>query len=94
VHGEDIRRPLGIQHDIAEEALVAVADNYTGTNLLIGSKRRIAGLRLRADDAAWVHGDGPEVSGPLVSMILAMSGRTGAVDDLGGEGLATLASRM
>ena len=28
----------------AEGALVAVADNYKKTNLLIGSKRRIAGL--------------------------------------------------
>jgi uncharacterized protein (TIGR03083 family) len=92
VHGEDIRRPLGIRHDIAEEALVAVADNYVGTNLLIGSKRRITGIRLVATDAGWAHGDGPEVSGPMTSLILAMSGRTGALGDLGGPGLALLTS--
>jgi len=93
VHGEDIRRPLGIKHGIAEEALVAVADNYTGTNLLIGSKRRIAGLRLVASDAGWTHGDGPEVNGPLASLILAMSGRTEALGDLDGPGLDVLTSR-
>ena len=93
VHGEDIRRPLGIRHAIAEEALVAVADNYAGTNLLIGSKRRIAGLRLVADDASWAHGDGPEVTGPLTSLILAMSGRTGALGDLSGPGVEAVASR-
>ena len=94
VHGEDIRRPLGIRHDIAEEALVAVADNYTGTNLLIGSKRRIAGVRLVATDAEWTHGDGPEVTGPMVSLILAMVGRSGALGDLGGPGLDLLAPRI
>ena len=94
VHGEDIRRPLGIHHDIPEAALGAVADNFTRTNLLIGSKRRIAGLRLKATDADWSSGDGPEVTGPLASLVLAMSGRQGAVGDLEGEGSATLAGRI
>ena len=93
VHGADIRRPLGLGHQYAEGALVAVADNYTKTNLLIGSKRRIVGLRLRASDCDWVHGDGPDVSGPLSSLILAMAGRTAAQDDLFGDGLATLKGR-
>ena len=94
VHGEDIRRPLGLHHDIPEAPLAAVADNYSRTNLLIGSKRRIAGLRLRANDAEWTCGDGPEVTGPLASLIVAMSGRRGAVGDLAGEGVATLGSRI
>ncbi len=93
VHGEDIRRPLGLRHQYAEGALVAVADNYTKTNLLIGSKRRIAGLRLRATDCEWAHGEGPDVNGPLASLILAMAGRSGAHDDLDGDGLAILRTR-
>ena len=94
VHGADIRRPLGLDHRVDEAALVTVADNYVKSNLLIGSKRRIAGLRLVASDAAWTHGDGPEVTGPLSSLILAMSGRSGAVDQLGGEGLGLFVSRI
>jgi len=93
VHGEDIRRPLGITHTVPEEALMAVADSYKKSNLLIGAKRRITGLRLRASDATWTTGDGPEVSGPLVSLVLAMTGRKAAHVDLAGEGLVTLADR-
>jgi uncharacterized protein (TIGR03083 family) len=93
VHGEDIRRPLGIAHRSPEAALVAVADNYKKTNLLIGSKRRIAGLSLRATDIDWTHGEGPEVAGPLISLIMTMAGRTDAQPDLAGEGLTSLAGR-
>jgi uncharacterized protein (TIGR03083 family) len=94
VHGEDIRRPLGLAPDRAPEAvLIALADSWKKSNLLIGAKRRIAGLRLRATDANWVHGDGPEVAGPLTSLLLAMTGRKGAHDDLSGEGLTVLGSR-
>jgi uncharacterized protein (TIGR03083 family) len=94
VHGADIRRPLGIAHTVPEEALVAVADSYKKSNLLLGAKKRITGLRLRASDADWRHGDGPEVTGPLASLVLAMTGRTDALRDLDGEGLPTLSSRM
>ena len=70
-----------------------MADFYRGSNLLIGSKRRIAGLTLRATDAEWTHGTGPEVSGPILSLVMAMTGRKVADDDLTGEGVATLRSR-
>jgi uncharacterized protein (TIGR03083 family) len=93
VHGEDIRRPLGLSRTAPEAALEAVADSWKNSNILIGAKRRIAGLRLRATDSSWTHGDGPEVSGPMASLVLAMSGRKGSLSDLTGEGLATLTSR-
>jgi uncharacterized protein (TIGR03083 family) len=93
VHGEDIRRPLGLEHQSPVPALVAVADSWKGSNLLIGAKRRITGLHLRATDAEWAHGDGPEVAGPLQSLILAMTGRKAVFGDLAGDGLAELATR-
>lgn len=93
VHGEDIRRPLGLQHRTPEEALIAVADSWKNSNLLIGAKRRITGLRLHATDAEWSHGDGPEVSGPLSSLVLAMVGRKGSHTDLSGDGVSLLATR-
>ncbi len=92
-HGEDIRRPLGLRHRPSDAALVTVADSWKRTNLLIGSKRRIAGLRLQASDLAWSHGDGPEVIGPMLSLVMAMVGRKAAQADLSGEGLAVLATR-
>jgi hypothetical protein len=93
VHSEDIRRALGIQHKYPADAVVTVADFYKGSNLLIGSKSRIAGLRLQATDATWSHGTGPEVSGPILSLVMAMTGRKQADDDLAGDGVATLRSR-
>ena len=93
VHSEDIRRPLGIQHTYPTAAAVRVADFYKNSNLLIGAKNRISGLHLRATDADWSYGDGPEVAGPIVSLVVAMTGRRAALDDLAGEGVATLRSR-
>jgi uncharacterized protein (TIGR03083 family) len=92
-HGEDIRRPLGLHHSSPEPALIALADSWKKANLLIGAKRRIAGLALRSTDSDWSHGEGPEVRGPLISLIMAMSGRQGVHGDLEGEGLAVLAAR-
>jgi uncharacterized protein (TIGR03083 family) len=91
VHSEDIRRPLGITHDYPADAAEQVADFYKGSNLLIGAKKRIAGLTLRATDTDWSTGEGPEVTGPIVSLVLAMTGRP--ADDLSGEGVATLKGR-
>src|SRR5262249_3841009 len=94
VHAEDIRRPLGIAHDYPLDAVTRVADFLTKANLLSVSKKRTAGLTLRATDTDWSTGSGPEVTGPAVSIMLAMTGRTPALDDLKGDGLDTLRSRM
>jgi uncharacterized protein (TIGR03083 family) len=93
VHAEDIRRPLDITHAYDTAAAVRVADFYKGSNLIIGAKKRIAGLRLRATDAEWTTGDGPEVAGPIVALVLAMTGRKPAHADLTGDGVATLSAR-
>jgi uncharacterized protein (TIGR03083 family) len=93
VHGDDMRRPLGLDHHSPEGALIIVADAWKKSDLLIGSKTRVKGLRLTATDATWTHGDGPDVRGPLQSLILAMTGRSQALGDLSGEGVAVLASR-
>jgi len=90
IHAQDIRAPLGIQHDYPTDAVVQAADFFKGSNLLIGTKRRIAGITLRATDADWSHGTGPEVSGPILALVMAMTGRTTAVDELSGEGVAKL----
>jgi uncharacterized protein (TIGR03083 family) len=94
LHGEDIRRPLGIGRDYPTETLLTVADFYKGSNLLLGTKTRIAGLTLRATDADWSTGDGPEVTGPMISLLLGMTGRTAGLSGLSGEGVATLRSRL
>jgi len=93
VHAEDIRRPLGIRRAYPPEAVRQVLDFYKGSNVLIGTKRRVEGVTLRATDTDWTHGSGPEARGPMLSLLLAGTGRRIALDDLAGEGVAVLASR-
>jgi uncharacterized protein (TIGR03083 family) len=93
VHSQDIRGALAIPHDYPEDALVQVASFYQGSNLIIGTKRRIAGLSLRATDLTWTHGSGPEVAGPMIALVMAMTGRKAAADQLSGDGVQQLISR-
>jgi uncharacterized protein (TIGR03083 family) len=93
VHGEDIRRPLGIAHQYPVDAVTAVTEFYAGSNVLIGGKRRVQGLTLQATDTDWRHGEGPLVSGPALELLLATTGRTSALEQLSGPGVAELRSR-
>lgn len=93
VHAEDIRRPLAIRHDYPMDAVVQVADFYKNSNLIIGTKRRIEGLTLQATDANWSHGTGPKVSGPMIALLMAMTGRKAVAEELSGDGVATLQAR-
>jgi len=93
IHGEDIFRPLGIPREHAMEHVLVVADFYKGSNLVVGAKKRIAGLTLRATDAQWTTGSGPEVTGPSMSLLMAMVGRGQVLADLGGAGVDQLRAR-
>jgi len=93
VHSEDARRPLGIRHSYPTDVVVQLADFFKGSNLIIGTKKRIAGITLQATDADWRHGDGPTVEGPILDLLMAMTGRKLPLDTLSGDGVATLRSR-
>ena len=93
IHSEDIRRPLGIAHDYPSAAVVRTLDFYKKSNLIVGAKKRISGLTLKATDADWSTGSGPVVEGPAMSLLLAMTGRKQALDDLTGEGVQALRTR-
>ena len=93
IHSEDIRRPLGIKHEYPLDATVRCLDFFKKSNLLIGAKSRIAGVTLKATDTDWSTGSGPEVSGPAHSLLMAMTGRKAALDDLSGPGVETLRAR-
>jgi hypothetical protein len=60
----------------------------------MAAKTRIAGLSLRATDVDWSTGTGPEVAGPILPLVLAMTGRRAALAQLSGPGLDTLAARF
>jgi uncharacterized protein (TIGR03083 family) len=94
VHGEDILRSSGQGFsDHPVEHVVTVADFYKRNRFPLGVKRRISGVTLRMTDAEWSYGSGPEVAGLGISILMAMVGRSTALADLKGDGLAVLAAR-
>jgi uncharacterized protein (TIGR03083 family) len=94
VHGQDIRRPLGLSRQIPEDRARTCLDYISGTNLAVGAKKRIAGLRLEATDMDWSHGDGPLVRGTGEALLMILNGRKEALPDVDGPGKDTLTSRM
>jgi len=93
VHAEDIRRPLGIKRDYPVASVTRVLDFYKGSNLLIGTKKRITGLQLKATDTEWSTGSGDVVEGRAIDLLLAATGRQAALDDLTGPGVDVLRGR-
>ncbi|MFI2427623.1 maleylpyruvate isomerase family mycothiol-dependent enzyme [Streptomyces sp. NPDC018955] len=93
VHGEDIRRPLGIRRDRPVDVVTRVAEYYRGSDLVVVAKGRIGGLELVADDGPFTAGSGPLVSGGTVALVMAMTGRAAYCDDLEGDGVEILRSR-
>jgi uncharacterized protein (TIGR03083 family) len=93
VHGEDIRHPLGIPHDYPLDWVTRSAEFYAGSNALIGGKKRVAGVTLKATDADWTHGTGPTVEGPAVALMMTTTGRTAYLEQLTGPGVELLRAR-
>jgi uncharacterized protein (TIGR03083 family) len=93
VHGQDIRRPLGIDRVPPADRTVLALWSMVRTGVGLGNKKRIAGLRLVATDVDWTHGEGAEVRGPAEALLMATCGRRVALDDLEGPGVDTLRSR-
>lgn len=93
-HSEDICQPLGINSGVADEALIGTLQAFVNTGFPLGSKKRVAGLTLSPNDLAWSHGSGPKVEGPGKALVLAIVGRTAALKDLTGDGVAELTRRL
>ncbi|MFI9557876.1 maleylpyruvate isomerase family mycothiol-dependent enzyme [Nonomuraea endophytica] len=93
VHGEDIRRPLGIRRDHPIGTLTRLAGYYVGSNQVVPAKGRVRGLRLAADDGPFASGSGPLVTGSTLALIMAMAGREDYLDELSGDGAALLRER-
>lgn len=93
VHGEDIRRAVGLVHSYPREAVVRALRLQARTpESFGGAKELTARVRLSATDAGLSIGAGPEVTGPALSLLLAVSGRRVAAGELDGPGLTLLAA--
>ena len=93
VHAQDVTRPLGLAYSSPTD-VVAASLAYVATNRFMGGPRRLDGLRVVSTTTGWTTGDGPEVRGPDVDLLLAVTGRRDGLAGLEGPGLERLASRL
>jgi len=95
VHGQDMRRPLGLPHGLRLDRLRVSLDFLTGGRAWgFTPRRRLAGLRFEATDLDWRWGEGPLLAGPAEALMMAMTGRGVALSELDGPGVRPLAARL
>ncbi len=76
VHGEDVRRPLGINRRYPGEHVMTALDYIARTGARFGGGReRVRGLRLSPHPDGRAIGQGPDVRGTPIALLLAASGR-------------------
>ena len=93
IHGEDIRRPLGLRSRTPTTTAEQLARFFSRTEFAVVSRSRIRGLRLEATDAHFSVGVGPLVRGPVLSLLMVITGRAAHTADLDGDGVPELAAR-
>jgi uncharacterized protein (TIGR03083 family) len=93
VHGEDIRRALGIKLAYPLDQVGRALTFYSGSEPIIHGKSRVAGLTLKATDQDLSIGSGPVVEGTTMDLLIATSGRKLVLDQLSGPGIDTLRNR-
>jgi uncharacterized protein (TIGR03083 family) len=95
VHGEDIRRPLGLVRTYPMTSIDMALRYQLETGASWGGGReRAAGFRLRASDSGLEHGSGPEVTGSSLTLLLAVSGRPVERKELSGDGASCFARKL
>ena len=93
VHGQDVARPLGRRH-VPPPEVVAACLAYVAGNRFMGGPQRLAGVQLVSTDTGWTHGDGAQLRGPDIDLLLATAGRRAGLEQLEGPGAEVLAARL
>ncbi|MFT4128079.1 MAG: maleylpyruvate isomerase family mycothiol-dependent enzyme [Gordonia sp. (in: high G+C Gram-positive bacteria)] len=95
VHGQDMARPIGRELDPPVGSVLIGLDFITGPK---GVKAfpvaDLQGYRMVATDGDWARGDGPEISGRALDLLLCLTGRSEPLSELAGRGVAVLAQRL
>lgn len=94
VHGQDIRRPLGLPYEPSQEVVGTVAEFYARRDFAVESRSTVDGLRVAATDGPFVSGAGPAVTGTTLALTMVMAGRIAYCDDLEGPGVPILRARL
>jgi uncharacterized protein (TIGR03083 family) len=95
VHGQDIRRPLGISYRPRTEHLcVSLTFLASGKAMGFVPKDTLTGIRYEATDMPWSAGTGPTARGPGEAILMTVTGRSVALDGLHGDGVDVLRGRL
>ncbi|HVA05948.1 MAG TPA: maleylpyruvate isomerase family mycothiol-dependent enzyme [Acidimicrobiales bacterium] len=86
-HGADMLRPLGQQVELHPAALIPVLNLYGRIGSLAFGGERSIGVRLVATDCNWSHGNGDEVRGRAVDLLLLLANRRQVLPALSGAGV-------
>jgi uncharacterized protein (TIGR03083 family) len=91
VHSQDIAVPLGREFPVPAQDTRRGLERVWQMGWPFRAQRRLANLKLVATDTDWAVGDGPVVTGPALSLLLLLTGRTEtATRSLNGAGVAVL----
>jgi uncharacterized protein (TIGR03083 family) len=96
VHGADMLQPLGRSVDIAPDALrTSLSWLARGRTKAFVPKGRVDGLAFESTDIRLRCGDGPSVvRGPALALSGALCGRASMLEQLSGDGVGILGSRI
>ncbi len=94
VHGQDITLPLDRPIPVPPPDAAIAATRVWTMGWPFHARRRLGEFRLSATDTEWTRGSGPEIHGPIVALLLLLTGRPIALAQLSGEGRDTLDRRL
>lgn len=91
VHSQDIAVPLARAFVVPPELAGAGLERVWEMGMPFHARKKLGGVSLRATDADVVVGDGPEVRGPALALLLLATGRREvAAPSLSGPGASAL----
>jgi uncharacterized protein (TIGR03083 family) len=95
-HELDIVFALDREQEIAPDVLTVVLKTQVAVpNPFVPAFRNSRGLRLRATDTGWRHGEsGPTVKGSAADLVSVLGSRPKALSRLSGDGVALLERRL
>lgn len=94
VHGQDMAIPLGRTRPMPVRAAAAAATRAWSMRWPFHAQRKLSGLRLAATDHPWSAGQGLAVEGPIVAILLLLTGREAALPHLSSPSTADLQARL
>lgn len=81
VHSQDITVPLGQAFTVDPEDCRLGPERVWEMGFPFHARRRLAGVTLRATDADWSVGSGPEVRADALALLMVLTGRAHVVAD-------------